>query len=159
MIVEVSTSEMANNILDLSLMMGKQVRPVSIYNKACRIIQCFKCYYHGHITIQCTKEERCGHCAGSHATNSKACMTSFKPRCCLCEGGHKPWQKECPEKRKEIQRVIIEKENTPFRFPTKKATTVKDKFYFSEDEDFGLPGSQLMALDGPKTTGKECTGE
>jgi hypothetical protein len=159
MIVEVATPEMANTILDLSLMMGKQVRPVSVYNKACRTIQCFKCYHYGHTTVQCTREERCGHCAGSHATNAEACLAGFKPRCCLCGGGHKPWQKECSEKRKEIQRVIVEKENTPHRFIIRKTTTAKNRPYFREDEDFGQPGSQLMALDGPNTTGMECTGE
>jgi len=159
MILKVSTPEMGNAILDLSLMVGRQVRACSVINKACRTIQCFKCYYYGHTTVQCTREERCGHCAGAHPTNSEACLTGYKPKCCLCGGGHKPWQKECPEKKKEIQRILIAKGMTPRRFEVRgRVAATKNSPYFNDD-NFGNPGSQLMALDGPETTGKECTGE
>lgn len=159
MIFEVSTPEMGNAILDLSVMVGRQVRACSMFNKACRTIQCFKCYHYGHTTVQCTREERCGHCADAHPTNSKACLTGFKPKCCLCGGGHKPWQKECPKKKKEIQRILIAKDMTPHRFEIRgRVAATKDISYFNDDS-FGNPGSQLMALDGPETTGKECTGE
>ena len=159
MIIEVSTPEMGNAILDLSLMVGRQVRACSMFNKACRTIQCFKCYYYGHTTVQCTREERCGHCAGAHPTNSEACLTGYKPKCCMCGGGHKPWQKECPEKKKEIKRILIAKDMTPYRFEIRgRAAATKNIPYFNDDS-FDNPGSQLMALDGPETTGKECTGE
>ncbi len=82
--------------------MNKQVRSISIYNKACKIIQCFKCYYYKHITIQCIKEKKCDYYVESHAINFEACMTSFKFKCCLCEEDYKSWQKKYLKKRKEI---------------------------------------------------------
>jgi len=159
MIVEVSTPEMGNAILDLSLMVGRQVRACSVFNKACRTIQCFKCYHYGHTTVQCIREERCGHCAGAHLTNSEACLAGFKPKCCLCGGGHKSWQKECPEKKKEIQRILIAKDMTPHRFEVRSRAAISKDIPYFNDDNFGNPGSQLMALDGPEITGKECTGE
>jgi len=40
-----------NIIFDFSLIISKQVKLILIYNKACKIIQCFKCYYYEHIII------------------------------------------------------------------------------------------------------------
>jgi len=80
---------MTNTIFDFSLIMSKQVKSISIYNKACKIIQCFKCYYYEHITIQCTREKRCDHCVESHATNFEVYMIDFKSKCYLCEEDYK----------------------------------------------------------------------
>ena len=98
MIIEVTDPVMGNNILEQNLVVSKQIRACSVFNKACRTIQCFKCYQYGHTTVQCSYEEKCGHCAGSHATQSNSCSEGFRVRCCLCHGAHKPWMKSCPKK-------------------------------------------------------------
>ena len=152
MVLEVTTPESGNAIIDYNLMVGRQVRVCTVFNKMCKTIQCFRCYHYGHTTIQCTRQERCGHCGGQHATNSKQCAENAKSSCCLCGGGHKPWMKSCPEKQKEIRRIIYQKSITPSRFPTKNDVKAASRPYFTEETSF-LPS--LMDTDGtsfPKAT-------
>lgn len=157
MVIEVTDSDVANAILRRGLMIGREIRACSVFNKACRSIQCFKCYQYGHTTVQCTREERCGHCAGSHATKGEACPPGYKPKCCACGGDHKPWMRACPEKQKEIQRILYQKSITPDSFPTKAKTaalpsTSTDTPYFGS-ETFDIHRDHIP-LDGP-----DCTGE
>ena len=116
LVIEVTTPEMGNSMLDNSIMVGGELRACSVFNKACRTIQCYKCHHHGHNTIQCTKEERCGYCAGAHATREKKCAEGYKTKCCVCGGAHNPWRKECREKQKEIERIMYQRSITPARF-------------------------------------------
>ena len=119
LVIEVSVPEMGNSMLDNSIMVGGELKACSVFNKAYRTIQCYKCHHHGHTTIQCTKEERCGHCAGAHATRSKACAEGHKVKCCVCGGPHNPWRKECPYK-KETERILYQRSITPARFPVQR---------------------------------------
>ena len=116
MVIEVTTPEMGNAMLDNSMMVGGELRACSVFNKACRTVQCYKCHQHGHTTVQCTKEERCGYCAGAHATREKKCAEGYKTKCCVCGGAHNPWRKECREKQKEIERIRYQLSITPARF-------------------------------------------
>lgn len=43
-----------------------------LYDRSCRLKQCFRCHEYGHIVPQCDAEERCGYCAEKH--NTKECM-------------------------------------------------------------------------------------
>jgi len=67
--------------------------------------------------------------------------------------------KDCPEKVKDIQRIVREKNNTPSYFETRgRTSTRKDEPYFP-DRIYRNLDTQLMDLDGPQATGNECTGE
>lgn len=128
MVIEVSTPEMGNAMLDNCIVVGGELRTCSVFNKACRTIQCFKCYHYGHTTTQCSREERCGYCAGPHSTRSEACEAGHKTKCCVCDGAHNPWRKECPEKRKEIERIRYQQSITPARFAVQRQQyTITDK--------------------------------
>lgn len=152
MVIEVTTPEMGNSMLDNSLVIGGEIRACSVFNKACRTIQCFKCYHHGHTTIQCTKEERCGHCAGEHSTRSKACPPNAKVVCCVCKGPHKPWMKICPEKAKEIQRILYQVSITPSRFLTQTRVTVNGK-PTTDDEAYGVAAMEVDAFESQSFQG------
>jgi len=97
-IVEFASPWMANAALDFGLVIGSEVFNCGVYNKACKPTQCIKCHRFGHIALQCTtKEESCGHCAGTHATDK--CDDKGAVKCCICNvEGHKPWFKDCPHK-------------------------------------------------------------
>lgn len=138
MVVEVTDPVMGNTILNNHLVMSKQLRACSVFNMACRTIQCFGCYHHGHTTVQCTREERCGYCGGSHATQSESCPEGHKAKFCVCGGGHKPWMKSCPEKQKEIQRVLYQKSMTPHRFPVKRFITAGATSYLGPETQFDM---------------------
>lgn len=125
MIIEVTDPVMGNAILNESLVVGRQLRACSIFNKAARSIQCFKCYKYGHITTQCSHSEACGHCAGEHSTRSGLCTQGYSVKCCACGGAHKPWEKSCPKKREELQRIRDQVAMTPSRFPVRGALTAR----------------------------------
>ena len=46
---------------------------------------------------------------------SEACLEGYKRKCCLCGGNHRPWQKSCPEKQKEIQGILYQRSITPIQ--------------------------------------------
>jgi hypothetical protein len=78
------------------------------YSRACKLLQCFKCYEYGHITRQCRNAERCGHCAGEHLTRD--CSAPAEKKCALCKGPHPAWAQSCEHRKKEMARTEIEKE-------------------------------------------------
>ena len=153
MIIEITDSVMGNNILKQNLVVSKQIRACSIFNKACRTIQCFKCYQYGHTTVQCSYEEKCGHCAGSHVIQLNSCSKGFRVRCCLCHEAHKPWMKSCPKKQKELRRIQREVANISNRFPVKGILTTRATAYFESEQ------LNLMNISGPEESIPNCTNE
>lgn len=71
LVIEFSTPEHANAALDYNILIGREVYAGVVFNGACKSMQCFRCYSYGHITVQCTNKEACGHCSGEHS--SKDC--------------------------------------------------------------------------------------
>ena len=120
MIIEMTILKTKNVILNYNLKMNKVVHVCSVFNKICKIIQCFKCYNYEHITIQCTKETRCDHCVDNHSIKNEVCATEHIFKCCLCSENHKSWQKNYSKKQKKIQRIIYQKSITSTRFEIKK---------------------------------------
>ena len=151
MILEVSDPVMGNAMLDNSIVIGDVLRACSVFNKACRTLQCFKCYHYGHITVQCTREERCGHCAGRHSTQANACVSGVKPKCCLCGGPHKPWQRECPDKQKEIARIQYQISITPSRFASRGKVT-HNRSYFDDATNITVPTDMEVQYSAPQCT-------
>lgn len=56
LIIEMFVFEMNNNMLNNNIMIEEKLKICSIFNKACKSIQCYKCHHHEHTTIQCTKK-------------------------------------------------------------------------------------------------------
>ena len=79
------------------------------YDKACRVLQCFRCYEYGHTTRQCRNKEACGHCAEEHLTRD--CPAPNGPQTCtLCKGTHSAWDQRCVYRKKDMERAEGEKE-------------------------------------------------
>ena len=116
LIIEVIISKMNNSMLNNNIMIEEKLRTCSMFNKACKIIQCYKCHYHEHTTMQCTKEERCEYCAETHVTREKKCAADYKIKCCVCEKAHNSWRKECRKKQKKIERILYQRSITSARF-------------------------------------------
>ncbi|THY15601.1 hypothetical protein D6D01_07863 [Aureobasidium pullulans] len=81
------------------------------YSRACRVLQCFKCYGYGHTTRNCRNTEKCGHCAQEHLTKDCPAPTGTKT-CALCKGNHPAWAQSCKYRQKEMERVEAEKTKT-----------------------------------------------
>jgi hypothetical protein len=106
-VVEFKDPEMANAIIYTGMAWDGQIHTCQLYDRACRVKQCFRCYNYGHIGAQCDAAQTCGYCAGLHET--KNCTQKgeqgFTPRCAVCKGTHTAWSNACPARKKEVGRV------------------------------------------------------
>ena len=83
-----------------------------LYDRACRVKQCFRCYQYGHIGTQCNTSQTCGHCAENH--ESKHCKQKgtegFIPKCTTCKGTHNAWSNACSEPQKGYHLLLLSDE-------------------------------------------------
>ena len=148
LVIEFFTLEYANAALDYNILIGQEVYAGVVLNRACKSMQCFRCYSYRHITVQCTNKEACGHCSGEHS--SKDCPGNLPSPCTLCKGNHKAWERVRPLKKQEIDRIAQALLLTPHCYPTKNAimrtsgtTSDKDVFYEADmDITPSLPPQQ-----------------
>lgn len=126
-VVEFKDPEKANAVIYAGMVWEGQIHQCQLYDRACRLKQCFRCYNYGHIGTQCNASQVCGYCAGQHET--KHCkqkgVEGFTPYCAVCKGAHAAWSNACPARRKEMQRVERAKEvrSVYWHVPPKENTT------------------------------------
>jgi hypothetical protein len=126
-VVEFTDPEMANAIIYAGLAWEGQIHQCQLYDRACRVKQCFRCYNYGHIGTQCNASQTCGYCAELH--ESRHCkrkgLEGFVPRCTVCKGVHTAWSNACPARKKEMGRVEQAKQirNIYWHVPAKANTT------------------------------------
>jgi hypothetical protein len=65
-VVEFKDPEMANAIIYAGMAWEGQIHQCQLYDRACRVKQCFRCYHYGHISTQCNVSQTCGYCAEQH---------------------------------------------------------------------------------------------
>lgn len=106
-VVEFTNPEMANAIIYAGMVWHGQIHVCQLYDRACRVKQCFRCYNYGHIGTQCDASQTCGYCAELHETKNcrQKGVDGFTPRCTVCKGAHTAWSNACPARRKEVGRV------------------------------------------------------
>lgn len=111
-VVEFTDPEMANAIIYAGMAWEGQIHQCQLYDRACRVKQCFRCYNYGHIGTQCDAAQTCGFCAGLHETKncSQKGVEGFTPRCPVCKGVHTAWSNACPARRKELGRIELAKQ-------------------------------------------------
>lgn len=111
-VVEFTDPAMANAIIYAGMAWDGRIHQCQLYDRACRVKQCFRCYNYGHIGTQCNASQVCGYCAERHET--KHCRQKgtegFVPRCTVCKDTHTAWSNACPARRKEMQRVELAKQ-------------------------------------------------
>ncbi len=65
-----------------------------LFEKNCRITQCYRCFNFDHMTRFCKNEECCFKCADKH--HIKRCVVSMnKRRCANCNDNHELWRHSC----------------------------------------------------------------
>lgn len=106
-VVEFTDPEMANAVIYAGMAWEGHIHQCQLYDRACRVKQCFCCYHYGHIGTQCNASPTCGYCAELHDT--KTCQQKstegFLPRCTVCKSAHTAWSNACPARKKELERV------------------------------------------------------
>jgi hypothetical protein len=112
-VVEFTDPEMANAVIYAGMVWEGQIHQCQLYDRACRVKQCFRCNHYDHIGAQRNASQTCGYCAELHET--KHCrhkgVEGFTPRCPVCKGGHTAWSNACPARKKELERVSQAKQN------------------------------------------------
>jgi len=126
-VVEFKEPEMANAVIYAGMVWNGHIHQCQLYDRACRIKQCFRCYNYGHIGTQCNTSQFCGYCAEQHET--KHCqqkgVRDFTPRCVVCKGAHTAWSNACPGRKKELERVERAKQvrSVYWHVPAKEGTS------------------------------------
>lgn len=73
-------------------------------------LQCKTCQAYGHSKKYCSAETPiCGRCTGEHLTTDCMCETEDDEKCANCQGQHRAGHRSCPEKKKEMKLVEIQK--------------------------------------------------
>ena len=89
LIVEVATEAMTNRLMNVGMLDSYQECACELFEKNCRITQCFRCHEFGHMAKVCRKDQRCGKCAGKHHIE-ECVVPPNRRRCANCNGNHEP---------------------------------------------------------------------
>jgi hypothetical protein len=106
-IVELSSPEDANKIIDEGLIWQGEAFQCERYDRQCRLKQCYQCQRYGHIGTQCKASATCGYCAEAHSSKdcpSKADKSTAR-KCAVCKGAHEAWNHRCPVRKTELSKV------------------------------------------------------
>ncbi|EKG09040.1 Zinc finger CCHC-type protein [Macrophomina phaseolina MS6] len=123
LVVEFSRAEDANVAITGGMVWQAEMLSCELYDRTCKIKQCFNCQKYGHIGTQCQAPQACGYCAGQHS--SKECGQKEDPnaerkcaacKCAACKRSHTAWSAVCPERKKK-DRVERAKATRPFLHP------------------------------------------
>ncbi|PCD25894.1 hypothetical protein AU210_012328 [Fusarium oxysporum f. sp. radicis-cucumerinum] len=114
-VVEFTRPEDANKIIDEGLIWQGEVFQCELYDRQCRVRQCFQCHKYGHIGTQCKATITCGYCAQDHATRD--CPTKSDrgaPRkCAACNGPHEAWNNQCSTRKQEVNKAKAASKSRP----------------------------------------------
>ena len=128
-IIEVATAEMANRLIDEGLIEGSDIKICELFDKNCRIFQCFNCHKYGHSAKVCRNATACGYCAGAHRSDSCDGKAKGKaPRCAACRSeGHEAWSGKCQTRKKEKGRAKESFQRRPLRFYEAEKTAIRGR--------------------------------
>jgi hypothetical protein len=118
-IIEFTRPEDANKIIDEGLVWQGEMCQTELYERGCRLKQCFQCQKYGHIGTQCKAAKACGYCAQEHSSRDCPSKTDREtPRkCATCHGAHEAWSQQCPTRREEMTRTKEAHLNRPKYHP------------------------------------------
>jgi hypothetical protein len=93
LILGLPTQALQLKAVKCGIVIDSQLFETRLFDHSLQVKQCFKCSQWGHTQSACGRQEKCGQCAGPHATR-----TCLKERisCVNCGRPHRAWQrKEC----------------------------------------------------------------
>ena len=62
------TKKEADEAIQNGIVLEGRIHTAKVYNRECRVKQCFQCYKYGHLSSRCTNKQCCGRCGHAHAT-------------------------------------------------------------------------------------------
>ncbi len=106
---------MTNRLMNVSMLNSYQECACKLFEKNCRITQCFRCHEFDHMTKICRKNQRCEKCAGKHHIE-KCVMPSNRRRCINCNENHELWRRICLKWRQQMKQAFEIYRNRSFRY-------------------------------------------
>ncbi|OJD24284.1 hypothetical protein ACJ73_04357 [Blastomyces percursus] len=116
LVVEFTTKEHADRAIREGMVLNAYHHDCELYDRSCKLKQCYKCQRYGHIGPQCSANETCGYCAESHNTRDcrrKEEEPDFTPKCVLCKGPHTTWSNSCQIRQTQLAKVEQARKNRP----------------------------------------------
>jgi hypothetical protein len=115
LVVEFTTKAQADRAIREGLVLGACHYDYELYNRGCKLKQCYKYQKYGHIGTQCIANDACGYCAEPHDT--RQCKNreepNFTPKCTLYKGPHTAWSNGCQVRKIQIAKVEAARRNRP----------------------------------------------
>ncbi len=94
LIVEIAIKTMMNWLLNVDMLNSYQECSCKLFEKNCRITQCYRCFDFDHIARFCKNEECCFKCTDKH--HIEECVVSMNRRWCVnCNNSHELWRHSC----------------------------------------------------------------
>jgi len=115
LIVEIAIEAMTNRLMNVSMLNSYQECACELFEKNCRITQCFRCHEFDHMTKICRKNQRCEKCAGKHHIE-KCVMSLNRRRCVNCNENHEVWRRICFKWRQQMKQAFEIYRNKSFRY-------------------------------------------
>ncbi len=115
LIVEIAIEAMTNRLMNVSMLNSYQECACKLFEKNCRITQCFRCHEFDHMTKICRKNQRCEKCADKHYIE-KCVMSSNRRRCVNCNENHKLWRRICLKWQQQMKQAFKIYRNRSFRY-------------------------------------------
>ena len=117
-LVELSTPEAANEVVERRLVEGYQLKTCSRYSRAGTLLQCFRCCQYGHISSRCTNAVKCSICAGDHDTREQQGPENTAPCYAACgKKEHTAWHPECKICQKEKEKAFAKLASMSTKYP------------------------------------------
>ena len=106
----------ADHLILRNVKIGSRTYEAKKYMPQHQLTQCYKCQGYRHRSEVCTRQQRCGCCAGDHATKEcrKTDVSHYK--CAACQGNHMAWDDKCPKRIDEIKQLKHLRKVTPPTF-------------------------------------------
>ena len=115
LIMKIAIEAMMNWLMNVSMLNAYHECTCELFEKNCRITQCFRCQEFDHIIRLCRKNQCCIKCADKH--HIKRCMMSLNKRCCInCNENHKLWRCICFKWWQQMKQAFKIYRNKSFRY-------------------------------------------
>jgi len=94
LIIEIAIKTMMNRLLNVDMLNSYQECSCKLFEKNCRITQCYRCFDFDHMTKFCKNKECCFKCADKH--HIERCVVSMNRKWCAnCNNSHELWRCSC----------------------------------------------------------------
>jgi hypothetical protein len=106
----------ADHLILRGVRIGGRIHSAHRYMPQHQLTQCYKCQGYRHRSEICTRQQKCGRCAGNHPTKECREADASRFKCAVCQGNHAAWDNKCPRRIDETKQLEHMRNATPPTF-------------------------------------------